>query len=202
MLGDWPIPPGFTLTYAAAFLRHKPTPSMLEQLPFDVRPPAPFAPDEALSVDGRTLWRGWVCDRCGRANCRFRWEVWACPFSHLFLSKTQRGADEQECKACGQLLAPWNDQIVPARSLQLNGPLLGDVEVDPGADIRVTLSCLPNTLVSCYKLPDKGGKVYHLRHQDTLWADELFEAYQQEASGTIRPLFERKPLKGVCRVLV
>ena len=111
-------------------------------------------------------------------------------------------ADEQECKACGQLLAPLNDQIVPARSLQLNSPLLGDVEVNPGADIRVTLSCLPNTLVFCYKLPDKGGKVYHLRHQDTAWADELFEAYQQEASGTVRPLFERKPLKGVCRVPV
>lgn len=19
---------------------------------------------------------GWVCENCGRANCRFRWEVW------------------------------------------------------------------------------------------------------------------------------
>ena len=75
--------------------------------------------------------------------------------------------------------------------------MLGGVDIHPGADILTTLFHLPGMLVSCYKLPDKGGKVYHLRHTDTGWADELFEVYQREASGTERPLFERKPLKGV-----
>lgn len=64
-------------------------------------------------------------------------------------------------------------------------------EKDPG--VKVSLRYLPNTTVTIYKLPG-AGTVYHITHTDKAWADAIFEGYQQEAQ---RPLFERKPLKGV-----
>lgn len=206
-LRSWPIPPGFTLTYSNTFLEHKATPQTLQAVPFDVVPPAPHAPDEAMSVDGRTLWRGWVCHRCGRANCRFRWEVWVSDLHvPLFCSYSIAGVDlsvgqfeliRQECKACGQMLAPLDNAVIPASALSSGIPRIGDADIHPGADIETTLRCHPGAVVMCYKLPDKGGRIYHMRHQDLGWADDLFEAYHREANGAVRPLFERKPLKGV-----
>lgn len=61
----WPIATQM-LSYAETYLR--PATSNYEQVPFSVVPPAPTG-------EGRAQWRGWVCT-CGRANCRYRWELW------------------------------------------------------------------------------------------------------------------------------
>jgi len=90
-IGLLPVPPGLELSYHASFLKPAATPRDVRQ-PYDVVPPRPKAgiPDEAGpgdSAGSRSLWRGgsdavgllttgWVCEDCGRANCRFRWEVW------------------------------------------------------------------------------------------------------------------------------
>lgn len=75
--GLWPIPPGFNLSYNPQWLTSIPTPTYIKPA-YSVVPPAPVdTTSMAETCPGdRTLWRGWVCETCGRANCRFRWEVW------------------------------------------------------------------------------------------------------------------------------
>jgi hypothetical protein len=94
-------------------------------------------------------------------------------------------------------LAPLSNAVIPAKALATESLLLGDAEIDPAAGINTSIRFLLDAVVTCYALPDGGGRIYHMRHRDTVWADELFEAYQREANGTVKPLFERKPLKGV-----
>lgn len=128
--GLWPIPPGMKLRYRTDFLRNVPTPSEAESVPYSVVPDPPLTSDQEAGT--RSLWRGWVCD-CGRANCRYRWEV--C-----------------ECRACGRqvrrlgeadiLLAP--DVCLP------RDDVVG--EQDESA-LNMTLRRVAGATVASYELP-------------------------------------------------
>ena len=99
-IGLLPLPPGFSLTYSLAFGESFPSPAGMQRLPYEVRPTPPVNPVilssmKSISAGMRTLWKGilngrcyvhqlsgdigWVCGECGRANCRYRWEVWVSP---------------------------------------------------------------------------------------------------------------------------
>ncbi|OXG39367.1 hypothetical protein J010_07025 [Cryptococcus neoformans] len=176
--GLFPIPPGFTLTFNPPFLLLRPTPISLANLPYDLIPPTL---DENIlerteckaDLGGRTLWKGWVCTDCERANCRYRWEVW-------------------ECRHCGNLFAPLNlNTNMPLSGLSLDfPPFMGDAMTMHTGRIMM-LSSMKNIAIA-YDLPD-AGTVYHVISHDRRAADKLFHDYQVEAAGGF--YFQRRALK-------
>lgn len=83
------------------------------------------------------LTAGWVCDKCARANCRYRWEV--C-----------------ECRACGRHLSPQSDaDIVPAASILVDREdVLGEAdEASPDLPMSVRRISVPRATVIAYTLP-------------------------------------------------
>ncbi|WWC87705.1 uncharacterized protein L201_002597 [Kwoniella dendrophila CBS 6074] len=177
------ITPKTTLTYNRNFLEPIPTPPEV-QIPYDVRPsdPVEIAPetDEINGeVNGRTLWKGWVCKKCGRANCRFRWEVW-------------------ECRNCGDTLAPIaQSSIILRKDLPMHIiPFLGDSKIDLNSGITSSMKWLEEIKCLCvvYELPF-AGRVYHLMQPDLKLADDLLEEYQVAANEG--GWFQRRPLKAV-----
>ena len=86
-IGLLPIPPGFSLTYNDDFLLPMTTPNDMGGMPYNVAPDKPRQDNQlsrvgwkgepwSLHHDPRVTFAGWVCDQCGRANSRYRWEVW------------------------------------------------------------------------------------------------------------------------------
>ncbi|WVQ94541.1 hypothetical protein IAU59_001620 [Kwoniella sp. CBS 9459] len=183
--GLMPIPPGFSLTSNEAFLRPIDTPQDI-RLPYDVIPPEPLrripqtGEDHQVGAGSRTLGRGWVCRRCGRANCRYRWEVW-------------------ECRNCGHQFGHLDpDHTIPASALvSANPAIMGDAKILPTSDISVDVKVM--TILGCvlciYDLAS-AGKVYHLVSSQSVIADKLFEEYQREAASG--GWFQRRPIKAVC----
>ncbi|WWD16674.1 hypothetical protein CI109_101104 [Kwoniella shandongensis] len=181
-LGLLPIPPGFQLTLSPTFLEPCATPSAVRKVPYDVVPPEPISrvPDaDASGVGGRTLWRGWVCKRCGRANCRYRWEVW-------------------ECRSCGNTLGPLDpNNVVSPSSLEPTIPtFLGNahMNVSQGVTGSVTKVDSIRATIVIYDLANV-GKVYHIMHEKLDLADGLLDQYQREAARG--GYFQRRALKAV-----
>ncbi|WVQ79028.1 hypothetical protein IAT38_001120 [Cryptococcus sp. DSM 104549] len=186
-LGLLPIPPGWQLTFNPDFLLPIATPLELERLPYGVIPPDPGSTvprteeggeeGEGEGMTGRTLWRGWVCKECGRANCRYRWEVW-------------------ECRNCESRFAPIDPERIlsPESLLPANPPFLGDAITHPASGIRSILGTHAGAgaVVALYELPE-AGRVIHLMPTDRALADRLLETYQHEAASA--PLFQRRALK-------
>ncbi|KAL7419440.1 hypothetical protein Q5752_006278 [Cryptotrichosporon argae] len=172
-LGLVPIPPGFALSYHPPFL--EPRPGGPQDVPYAVAPPAP-APDTAgaqADAGSRALWRGWVC-ACGRANCRYRWEMW-------------------ECRACGATSGVMGeDSVVPACLVEPSTSPTGIEVLDNGLAARIQM--ISGSTVFSYVLPD-AGTVYHVRPAAGTRADALFEAYQRTALCHASPLFERRALR-------
>ncbi|WVF67083.1 hypothetical protein IAT40_001828 [Kwoniella sp. CBS 6097] len=186
-LGLMPIPPGFSLTYVQNFLEPTKTPQEI-RIPYGVIPPEPVrtmpetgtGQNDQTGVGSRTLWRGWVCKKCGRANCRYRWEVW-------------------ECRNCGNQFAHLDpEHIISAHSLRPTTPaFMGDAKIDSSACISIAVRSLGKlgAILCIYNLAEgqHSGKVYHLSNCDLAVADELFEEYQREAARG--GWFQRRPIK-------
>ncbi|ORY29498.1 hypothetical protein BCR39DRAFT_588274 [Naematelia encephala] len=173
-LGLIPIPPGFNLRYHPEWLECAETPRGVRK-PYDVVPTSPGVGEG--TVGDRSLWKGWVCDQCGRANCRYRWEVW-------------------ECRNCGTQFGPLKS-APPCSSTSLQPkipPILGDGVVLDSSGITVTVSVLVGAQVVRYHLPESGS-IYHIMPHNTAFADDLFQAYQVEAADSPVPLFQRRALK-------
>ncbi|WVR03962.1 hypothetical protein IAU60_000961 [Kwoniella sp. DSM 27419] len=200
-IGLVPIPPGLSLGYTDGFLQPRQTPQEVK-IPYNVVPPEPgqSTPETDKGVGGvaqsgvgsRTLWRGWVCGCCGRANCRYRWEVW-------------------ECRGCGVTLAP----LEPTQTLSLESvqpahpPFMGDAKVHELSGVGVSTRLTPLGVVLMYTL-GTAGKVYHLIASDLSVADGLFERYHVTAAtggwfqrralkantATQSPLLTARPVKG------
>ncbi|WWC60152.1 uncharacterized protein I303_102716 [Kwoniella dejecticola CBS 10117] len=186
-IGVLPIPQGFPLTYSEDFLQPVPTPDEV-QIPYEAVPPEPArkVPETDSHGDGegdgeiggRTLWRGWVCRKCGRANCRWRWEVW-------------------ECKNCGDLLHPIDQRsVLLKKDLPPNGleTFMGNSKTDLSSGITSALKWISEIACVCvvYDLPS-AGKVYHLIQPHSPIADRLLEEYQIAANEG--GWFQRRPLK-------
>ncbi|KAL1410253.1 hypothetical protein Q8F55_004259 [Vanrija albida] len=179
--GLFPVPLGMALTYDPAFLEPAETPPHRRSVPYSVVPPAPGGAETGEAADdgqsgSRTLWKGWVCSACGRANCRYRWERW-------------------ECRACGNRLEDAG-AIVPAPGLPPRVDILGeDDDCTEGVLMSVRRLASPPATVVAYVLP-RAGTVYHILHDNSHPADAIWEAYQRaavDAPGS--PLFERRELK-------
>ncbi|KAK8861420.1 hypothetical protein IAR55_002239 [Kwoniella newhampshirensis] len=179
-LGLLPIPPGFHFTLSQDFLTPCKSPNSVRRLPYSVVPPEPVSrsPDaDNEGVGGRTLWRGWVCRKCGRANSRYRWEVW-------------------ECRNCGNTLRPLDpNRVVFTPSLEATPPpFLGNahLHVDQGINSNLMKIDYPSATVIIYDIIDV-GKVYHVMHNQFELANELLDRYQREAARG--GWFQRRALK-------
>ncbi|OCF74843.1 hypothetical protein I204_03685 [Kwoniella mangroviensis CBS 8886] len=187
-IGVLPIPPGFSLSYDENFLKPRCTPPEV-MIPHSVVPQEPVrvvleTEEKDGEVGGRTLWRGWVCRRCGRANCRYRWEVW-------------------ECRNCGNTLGVVDpSRIILKKDLPHIPPsFLGDSKIDPSSGITSKMRWISEIGGTCMvsDLPH-AGKVYHLIQPDYNLADELLQDYQKAANEG--GWFQRRPLKGVSTVYI
>ncbi|WWC99165.1 hypothetical protein V866_006060 [Kwoniella sp. B9012] len=181
-IGSLPVPPGFSLSYDEDFLKPRCTPPEV-MIPYSVIPQEPVrvvpeTEEMEGEVGGRTLWRGWVCRRCGRANCRYRWEVW-------------------ECRNCGNTLGLVDpSRIIVKKDLPHIPPsFLGDSKIDPSSGITSKVRWISEIGGVCmvYDLP-YAGKVYHLIQLDCHLADDLLQDYQRAANEG--GWFQRRHLKG------
>ncbi|WRT65553.1 uncharacterized protein IL334_002498 [Kwoniella shivajii] len=179
-IGLLPIPPGFHLSYNDDFLVPRETPREVI-IPYDIVPPEPAKrvpeTEDAYEVGGRTLWRGWVCRKCGRANCRYRWEVW-------------------ECRNCHNTLAPLDPAclVLPEQSRLSQPPFLGEAKVDPKSGIKSNIKMINEIGCICviYDLAP-AGKIYHLIQPHSAVSDDLLVEYQKSANQG--GWFQRRALK-------
>ena len=56
-------------------------------------------------------------------------------------------------------------------------------------------------MLNTAQLMTRSGMIYHVMHDDTTFADQLFEDYQRSAAATPVPLFQRRALKNVGDVI-
>ncbi|ORX36285.1 hypothetical protein BD324DRAFT_651527 [Kockovaella imperatae] len=178
-IGFFPLSPGFKLSYHPDFLEPVSCPPGLEHMPYDVVPALPEEPTQ--DAGSGSLLRGWVCDRCGRANCRYRWDRW-------------------ECVNCKNIKPPPlnGSHTTSAASLQSLCPAyLGDAAVhsDSGIGVNIETRSKLGLTIMVYALPREAGTIYHVLSNRSELADGLWEKYQAAASQPETSLFERRSLR-------
>lgn len=100
-------------------------------MPYSVVPEPPLT--RAQEAGTRSLWRGWVCE-CGRANCRYRWEV--C-----------------ECRSCGRQTGRLGeaDMLLASEVCRPRDDVVG--EQDESA-LHMELRRVAGATVASYELPN------------------------------------------------
>ena len=167
-VGLIPIPMGFGLSYSREFLRCADSPTGWESLPYALQPLCAAAGDRgagssSLARGEQLFWAlfgslkrsGWVCDRCGRANCRYKWECWVGPK----VASACRVDFGQECLNCGHVLHHLHQEsLTMPRALDTLYPFfLGDAKVHPDSGIQIMMRSLglPEVVIITYTLPNQ-----------------------------------------------